>query len=122
MVIYVEDNANNQRLLERILSKRQLQVVCYSDPDEAYEAIMEQKPELIFMDIHLKARKSGLDVVRQLRDSGMTTPIVALTAFAMMADRTQALKAGCDDYLNKPFDMNQLLQVVDKFIPQEENF
>lgn len=121
MVIYVEDNLNNQRLLERFLSKRNLEVRSYADPDEAYNAILEQKPDLVFMDIHLKTRKTGLDVVRQLRANGITVPIIALTAFAMIADRRQSLEAGCNDYLNKPYEMQQLLDLVDKHLPQEVN-
>lgn len=117
-VIYVEDNANNQKLLERILSKRQIEVICFENPHEAIPAILEQKPDMLFVDIHLKARQTGLDVVKQVREAGLTMPIIVLTAFAMMADREHAQHAGCDAYLNKPYSMTDLLSVVDRFIAQ----
>jgi CheY-like chemotaxis protein len=120
MIIYLEDNLNNQRLLQRMLSKRGLEVVCYDDPDKAFEAILADKPELIFVDVHIKARQTGLDVVRRVRQEGITTPMIVVTAFAMMADRQRALEAGCNDYLRKPFEMKDLFPLVDRYLGQTE--
>jgi DNA-binding response OmpR family regulator len=116
MIIYIEDNINNQRLVQRMLSKRNLEVEIYADPESGYEAVLEKKPQLILLDIHLKARITGVDVLRRIRAEGIDTPIVVLTAFQMLADRQHALEAGANDFLPKPFTIQQFLTVVDKYV------
>ena len=54
------------------------------------------------MDIELAGKVNGLDVVRSLRSAGLKTPIIAVTAYAMLGDRDRCLEAGCDAYLPKP--------------------
>ncbi|MBI5930024.1 MAG: response regulator [Chloroflexi bacterium] len=117
-VIYVEDNANNQRLLCRMLSQRNIAVQLYDNAEDGYEAIFENQPDLIFLDVHLKTKTSGLDLVRQLRHAGVNTPIILVTIFNMMADKKRAIEAGCDDFLMKPFEMKQLLSLVDQYSGQ----
>jgi DNA-binding response OmpR family regulator len=114
-VIYVEDNANNQRLLCRMLSQRNIEVELYDNAEDGYTGIREHTPDLIFMDVHLKTKTSGLDLVRKLRQSGVETPIILVTVFNMMADKKRALEAGCNDFLMKPFEMKQLHALVDQY-------
>lgn len=114
-VIYVEDNANNQRLLCRMLSQRNVEVELYDNAEDGYLGIREHSPDLIFMDVHLKTKTSGLDLVRKLRQSGVETPIILVTVFNMMADKKRALEAGCNDFLMKPFEMKQLHALVDQY-------
>ncbi|MBL1137137.1 MAG: response regulator [Chloroflexi bacterium] len=114
-VVYIEDNANNQRLLCRMLSKRNIEIELYDNAEDGYTAIHESQPDLIFMDVHLKTKTSGLDLVRQLRHDGVDTPIILVTIFNMMADKKRALEAGCNDFLMKPFEMAQLLNLVDQY-------
>jgi CheY-like chemotaxis protein len=116
-VIYVEDNENNQRLMERFLSKYGMTIKCYPTAEEGFEAILEQQPELIFVDVHLKTRATGLDLVGWLRERGITTPIIVVTCFNMLADRRRALDAGCNGYLSKPYTMQELYDVVEKLAP-----
>lgn len=116
MVIYVEDNPNNQRLMQRMLSKRDLVVDVYDNVEEAYDAIIRDKPELIFVDLHLKTRKNGMDLVHMLRESNVETPIIIVTIFNMIADRKRALEEGCNDYLSKPYAMSDLLRIVDQYL------
>ena len=114
-IVYVEDNANNQRLLCRMLSKRNIEVELCDNAEDGYMAIHTHQPDLIFMDVHLKTKTSGLDLVRQLRHDGVNTPIILVTIFNMMADKKRALEAGCNDFLMKPFEMAQLLTLVDQY-------
>jgi CheY-like chemotaxis protein len=114
-VIYVEDNANNQRLLCRMLSQRNVAVELYDNAEDGFTGISEHHPDLIFMDVHLKTKTSGLDLVRKLRQSGIETPIILVTVFNMMADKKRALEAGCNDFLMKPFEMKQLHALVDQY-------
>lgn len=116
-VIYVEDNENNQRLLERMLNKRGIEVEIRDTPESGLEAVLTQKPDMVFVDVHLKTRHTGLDLVAWLRERGVQTPIIVVTCFNMMADRRRALEAGCNGYLSKPFSMQELFELVDTFSP-----
>jgi CheY-like chemotaxis protein len=115
--IYIEDNRNNQILVQKILERLEVEVLCYDEPEIGYQAILDLKPDLILLDIHLKRYVTGLDVALRLRRQGVTTPIIVLTAFGGMGDRTTALAKGCNAYLMKPFTLEQLLSVVEPYLP-----
>ena len=114
MIIYIEDNPHNQRLMQRMLSKYGLQAKVYASAEEGFKAILVNKPALIFVDVHLKTRVNGLDLVRWVRERGITTPIIAVTVFNMIADRKKALQMGCDDYMLKPFGLKDVEAILDK--------
>ena len=116
MIIYVEDNINNQRLLQKMLSKYDLEVEVADNPYDGYDLIMEHQPEMIFVDVHLKTRDTGLDLVRWLREAGVSVPIVVVTCFNMLADRERALNAGCNDYVSKPYTQADMRRVLEKHI------
>ncbi|NJL95414.1 MAG: response regulator [Anaerolineae bacterium] len=117
MITYIEDNPNNQRLMQRILSKRGYEVQVFDTAEAGFEAIRALQPRLIFTDLHLKTRATGMDLVRWVREAGIETPIIIVTVFNMIADRKRALAAGCDGYLSKPYSSSDLYQVLDTFYP-----
>lgn len=79
------------------------------DGRSAYEAIsvMHEDFDIIVLDLGLP-KMSGLELLRQLRDKGITTPVVILTSRETIEDRVKGLDAGADDYLTKPFDLDEL--------------
>ncbi len=60
----------------------------------------------------MKGVITGLDVVKQLRERGFKTPIVAVTAYAMVGDRERCIEAGCNSYLSKPLPVAELVELV----------
>jgi PAS domain S-box-containing protein len=81
---------------------------------EAIETAAATDPfDAMILDIHMPGM-DGCDVARTLRAKGFQTPIIALTAGAMVGDREKCLQAGCDDYLTKPIDRRKLVQLVDQ--------
>ena len=121
VIVYVEDNPNNQRLMQKMLGRRGMRVQVCDSAEEGLRLIRELQPSLVFVDVHLKSRSTGMDLVRWLRMEGFTVPIVAVTVFSMLADRDKALSLGCNDYLSKPYNMSQLDQIVDKYIGTNVN-
>lgn len=115
MIIYVEDNVNNQRLMQRMLQKERISCEVFDTAEAGFKAILEKQPTLIFIDLHLKTRTNGLDLVRSLREAEVKTPIIIVTVFSMIADRKKALEAGCTDYLAKPFTLEALLSVISRY-------
>ena len=114
-IMYVEDNAANISLLQRIARMGGHEVINYTNGEHALDHFAEDSPDLVLMDLQLEGRFTGLDVVRQLRERGFKTPIVAVTAYAMVGDRERCIEAGCDSYLSKPLPIAELVELVQNY-------
>ncbi len=114
-IAYVEDNATNLALVERVATMSRHIIVAYSEGEIAASELLHEKFDLILMDVELAGDLGGLQVVRRLRESGLQTPIVAVTAYAMMGDREKCLEAGCNDYLPKPLPIKDLIAMLAKY-------
>lgn len=114
-VLYVEDNPANVFLVKRVAKMGQHEIVNYIDGGQALNNFDEINPDLVLMDIQLAGDKSGLDVVRELRERGVKTPIIAVTAYAMVGDKERCLEAGCNDYLPKPLPIPRLVEIFQHY-------
>lgn len=114
-IMYVEDNPANISLLQRIARMGGHDVINYTDGEQALENFAQDAPDLVLMDLQLEGRRSGLDVVKVLRERGFRTPIVAVTAYAMVGDRERCIEAGCDSYLSKPLPIAELVELVQEY-------
>ena len=121
-ILLVEDNELNRDMLSRRLERRGFEVVSAVNGQEGVEMAHSETPELILMDISLPIM-DGWEATREIKKSPTTrsTPVIALTAHAMVGDREKAIEAGCDDYDTKPINFQRLLQkmktLMDKSIP-----
>ena len=115
-ILLAEDSADNQRIIPLILAKAGFQVDLAENGrvacDKALQAVRDGTPyDLIVMDMQMPVME-GCEATRQLRAAGCTRPIVALTAHATVEDRKRCLEAGCDYYVTKPINRDQLLLVT----------
>jgi len=112
-ILIVEDSDITADLLSLQLQDEFDTEVCLT-ATEAMKRTLNTPYDLIIMDVNLGADISGLDITRHLRTTQVhaRTPIIALTAYAMIGDREEALAAGCSGYLSKPFKKEDLLEVV----------
>lgn len=116
-VLLAEDNIVNQRVSVRLLEKSGCLVDVASDGNEAVAMSAQAPYELILMDCHMP-NLDGYEATRAIRDREGTlrhTPIVAVTAAAMVQDYERCMAAGMDDYLSKPIDASRLLALVRKY-------
>lgn len=113
-ILLVEDNDMNREALLRRLERRGYEVVEAIDGRQAVELAGREKPDLILMDIRLP-EMDGLEATRLIKGQEATRSIqvIALTAYAMLDDREEALKAGCDDFDTKPVDFERLLKKIE---------
>ncbi len=116
-ILVVEDDDLNRNLVERILTLEKHEVCAVGTAEEGVGKALEFEPRLILLDIRLPGM-SGIEAARALRKYPQfaRTPIVALSAFAMQADIDEARKAGFDEYLTKPYEMADLLGMVDRML------
>lgn len=115
-VLVVEDQELNRELLIQLLAGS-YEVETASDGREALSRVESFSPDLVLLDLSLPVL-DGWAVARQLKSRPDTRmiPIVALTAHAMAGDRVQALEAGCDEYLTKPFREDDLFNLLDAIL------
>ncbi len=115
-ILVVEDNQSNQKLIEAVLHKMGLAVAVVDNGRKAMETISTHKFDLILMDMQMPVM-NGYDATQALRARGETTPIIALTAHAMMQDKEKCLACGCNGYMTKPIDRQQLIEVLRQYLP-----
>ncbi len=116
-LLLADDNQTNAHVLSSYLAHMGYQITTVHDGVEAVAAALEQRPDIILLDIQLKSI-DGLEVTRRLRAQEPTrnTPIIALTALAMPGDRERCLEAGVSDYLSKPVGMKALHRLLQSWL------
>jgi CheY-like chemotaxis protein len=117
-ILIIEDNEQNLYLLTFIMEKHGYEVRAARDGKEGLEMAQSFKPDLILLDIQLPII-DGYTVASELRKNRdfASTPIVAVTSFAMIGDREKALEAGCSGYIEKPIDPQTFIAQVEKCFP-----
>jgi signal transduction histidine kinase len=114
-ILLAEDNPVNQQLMQVLLKRMGYAVTLVDNGKLAVEAMEKGTYDIILMDIQMP-EMNGLEATRTLRQKGIKTPIVAITANALKGDREQCIEAGCDDYLPKPVDKYDLEDMIQKYI------
>lgn len=118
IVLAVDDNLDNLILLEfQLAAVTNCNVVTATTGETALHLAEHNQPDLILLDIQLPDI-SGTEVAQRLRKLPATTkiPIVALTALARIEDRDRILDSGCDDYLTKPYELEDLQAIVNRHL------
>ena len=111
-----EDEDSNFELVKIVLAKR-YRLLRSVNGIEAVTLCEDEHPKLILMDIRMPDM-GGLDATRIIKEVNHEVPIVALSAFAFDENIREAKEAGCDDFLAKPFRVEDLLDVVQKYIKE----
>jgi len=115
-ILVVEDVDFNRDLLVQLLEDK-YDVIEAVNGQEGVKLAERERPELILMDLSLPVM-DGWEATRQLKanDDLRSIPVIALTAHAMKGDEEKALAAGCDDYLVKPLDEDELIAKIEKYL------
>jgi two-component system response regulator len=117
LFLLVEDFEDSRFMMRRLLEMAGYAVIEASDGEQAVALAISEQPELILMDLSLP-KLDGLAATRQIRQykEARNTPIVAISAHDSPESRTEALAAGCDEYVTKPIDFDQLGEVLKHFL------
>ena len=125
-ILLVEDDQTNQLLTKSILAKTGYQVDLANNGREALTLMEENDYALVLMDCMMPVM-NGYDATAVIRDPSSavrnhSVPVIALTAKALQHDRETCLAAGMDDYLSKPLDVAEFLDMLDKWVPFDSGF
>ncbi len=122
-ILIIEDELALQQTLKLNLELEGYQVFCCESGGDAILQINKHAPDLILLDIMLPVI-SGIEVYKLLKEQQNTTPVIFLTAKNNVQDKIEGLKLGADDYITKPFDLEELLlrihNVLKRNVPQKQ--
>ncbi len=114
--LVVEDNENNMELITFILESSGYRTIRAENGRNGVDRALMEHPDFIILDIQLPDM-DGMEVLRQIRTSGdATTPIIAMTSYAMTGDRGKLLAAGCMGYIEKPIDPQRVIGQIKQII------
>jgi CheY-like chemotaxis protein len=114
-ILLAEDGLDNQKLITHVLNRAGAEVVTVDDGRQAVDIVLEREFDLILMDMQMPVM-DGYAATKELREQGVTTPIVALTAHVMDGAKTRCLEAGCDDYSSKPINRGNLIGMINHIL------
>ena len=116
-VLYVEDNIDNRTLVRRILLSEDYDLIEATNAAECLKVLENTKPDLILMDINMPDM-DGYTLTAKIKTTPgfERVPILALTANVMRGDKEKTLEAGCDGYIQKPLDIDQLIKEIERFL------
>ena len=121
-ILCIEDNPDNRMLIRRILRPENYYLMEAENGLQGLSIAESRKVDLILLDINLPDI-DGYEVARRLRSSAKSklarVPIIAITANAMKADADKCLDAGCDVYMSKPIDIQELWDTVETLVPSK---
>ena len=113
-ILVAEDEDSNYELVKIVLQKR-YKLLRAHNGIEAVTINEDEKPDLILMDIRMP-EMNGLDATRIIKEVTSSTPVIAISAYAFEENIREAKAAGCDDFMAKPFKVENLIEVVKKYL------
>lgn len=114
-ILLVEDEEDLRMTLSDRLKAEGYSADTAADGEEGLRKAVQNSHDLIILDVMLP-KKNGFDVCRDIRNAGIVTPIIMLTARGQLVDKVLGLKIGADDYLTKPFELLELLARIEAHI------
>ena len=112
-VLVVDDEKNMGLVIQAMLDRAGFEVLCFSDAREAVDAIESEELDAIVTDLYMPGA-GGMEILEHAKRHQSQVPVVMITAFGTVESAVTALKHGAFDFITKPFDQSELLEVIDK--------
>ncbi len=114
-LLVVEDEDHNYAYIHEILKRTQATIIRAENGVRAIEKVKQESIDLVLMDIKLP-EMDGYNATAEIKKLRPSLPVIAQTAFAMEKERIACLKAGCDDYIAKPYEPSKLIERIRAFL------
>ena len=120
VILVIDDEPRNVKLVRDLMEANGYTVIEASDGKQGVDTAITEKPDLILMDIMMPVM-DGYEAMQLIKTNSATKeiPIIALTSYAMKGDSEKAFESGCDDYMSKPIDIHELLNMVKKYLNEK---
>ncbi|MFP4470950.1 MAG: response regulator [Bacteroidales bacterium] len=117
LILVAEDVPTNFLLVKKSLRKTGVNLIWAKNGQEAVDEIsrQDQHIDLVLMDIRMPIM-NGLEATKKIKEMYPELPVIAQTAYAMDGDREHSLDAGCDDYISKPINLKEFIELIAKYI------
>jgi DNA-binding response OmpR family regulator len=119
-ILLLEDDLQLSDTIKQFLEHHDYSVIVAYDAREAIDQIYEMDIDLMLLDIKVPYQ-SGFDLLKDIRDSGDTTPAIFITSLNSVDDVTRGFDVGCDDYIRKPFALKELLVRIEALLKRKYN-
>jgi CheY-like chemotaxis protein len=113
-ILYIEDEPADANLVERYIQLTPHELVLASNVSDARDA-MNTHPDLILVDVLLGRTRDGYTFIQEMRGQGYEQPIIAVTGLSTPYDLEQCYQSGVDEVLTKPYAINQLIELLNKY-------
>lgn len=117
-ILLLEDDEILNETITEYLEDNNFEVTSVSDGYDAYDKIYENSYDLLLLDVKVPSI-GGFDMLKELRDKGVTTAAIFVTSLNSIDDLTKGYDSGCDDYIKKPFELKELLIRVDALLKRD---
>ncbi|TXE79646.1 response regulator transcription factor [Campylobacter peloridis] len=119
-ILLLEDDLSLNEIISDALNDEGFKVSCVYDAQEALEKAYEENFDLWIFDVKVP-KGNGFELLKELRESAKTTPAIFLTSLSMLDDVKEGFLVGCDDYIKKPFDIDELIIRVKNILKRQFN-
>jgi two-component system, NtrC family, response regulator HydG len=118
-VLVVDDEASARQGLERLLRRKDYRVQCEADGEAALRAAGEFAPDVVVTDLKMP-RMDGIELLKKLREQDRDVPVIVATAFGEVSSAVAAMRAGAEDYLTKPLELDELVVAIERAMERRE--
>ena len=115
MILIIDDDSAVRSSLSFMLKRAGYEAQTVPGPREAMEVVRSVAPDLILMDIRMPIM-DGIQATEKIRAISLTVPIIAVTAYAFYTERQQAIQAGCNAVISKPYSLERLKETIESYI------
>lgn len=120
-ILLLEDDLSLNEIIKDALEEENFKVFCVYDAQEALDKAYEENFDLWIFDVKVP-KGNGFDVLKQLRQSSKNTPAIFLTSLSMLDNVKEGFLVGCDDYIKKPFDIDELILRIKNILKRQFNY
>ena len=117
-ILYLEDDINLSQAVKELLYEEGFDTVCVYDGEEALETIYKENFDIFLLDVNVP-KLNGFQLLKDLRDANISTPAIFTTSFNSINDLANGYDSGADDYLKKPFELEELLFRIKALLKRE---
>jgi len=118
-ILVSEDEEILGSSIQRVLSSEGYRVVLCTDGAAFFSVLSQENPDLVLLDIYM-GEYNGMRMLKQMKEQGMETPVILMTAYADIALAVQAMKEGASDFITKPFDLKLLKVLVERMMEKSD--